>query len=399
MNDLGNLLQMIYDLLSGWYNSFTSHALAVMDKLNLIETDTASIKNSASDIKSNTDDIKDNTGAIVTPVQSIKTNTDSIKTDTTTIKNNVATMTNQLGTISTNVGTCSAYAEDVANNTLDIKDRIVTIGSDTTQIRSNTNTVVTDLDKVYEALKWSLIDKVTSETVEGNNSISFDTDLTNDLVELDLSISPTQSGTGDPTPDNVRPITGITDKSVIVNGNNITISLGQTVYSGILDILSGKLLIDMVKDTMTSSYLSGLSSSYIGFVTSVSFFNGHPAIWVRNWKTPPTCKGRVPGGIKSLCNAFTISMNNNDIISTQYRVYFDVNNLNITSVSDFITTIQNLELTTPLEIVYEVDTPIEVQLTPSQIATIKGINTISSDGTIKCTYEESIKHYLDKQEV
>lgn len=398
MNDLGNLLQMIYDLLLGWFNDFTSHATALMEKLNLIETDTASIKNSASDIKNNTDDIKDNTGAIITPVLSIKTNTDSIKTDTTSIKNNVSTMTNQLGTINTNVGTAKAFTEDVANNTLDIKDKVVTIASDTTQIRSNTNTVVTDLDKVYEALKWALVNIETTETVEGDNSVSFDTDLTNDLVELDLSISPIQSGTGIPTPDNVRPITGITDKSVIVNGNNITISLGQTVYSGVLDILGGKLFIDMVKDTMTSTYLSGLSSSYIGYVASVPFFNGHPAIWVRNWKTPPTCKGRVPGGIKSLCNAFIITMNNNDIISTQYRIYFDVNNLNITSVSDFITTIQNMEITNPLEIIYEVDTPIEVQLTASQIATIKGINTISSDGTIKCTYEESVKHYLDKQE-
>ena len=49
------------------------------------------------------------------------------------------------------------------------------------------------------------------------------------------------------------------------------------------------------------------------------------------------------------------------------------------------------------QIIYPLDIPIEVQLTPSQIATIKGINTISTSGTIKATYEETVKHYLDKQ--
>lgn len=380
---------MIYDLLSGWFGAFTSHVTALMEKLNLIETDTASIKNSASDIKSNTDDIKDNTGAIVTPVLSIKTNTDSIKTDTTSIKNNVTTMSNQLGTISTNVGTASAFTEDVANNTLDIKDKVVTIASDTTQIRSNTNTVVTDMSKVYEALKWALIDKVTTETEEGVDSISFDTDLTNNLVSLVVDVKYTQSGTGDPSPSNVRPITGVIDKSITVNGNNVTIALGRTVYKAILDVLSGKLKIisafvtfDGTQSNSDFAFSSGINKNRIawnpfqsiGKIGSLSFvsdkltssdtYTGTPDIWhISN-------------------SAVTVA-----------RCFIGVPTT-ITSVSDW----QNYVSNNNISIIYELNTPIEVQLTPSQIATIKGIVTIITDGNIRVTYEESVKHYLDKQE-
>ena len=384
MNDLGNLLQVIYDLLSGWYNSFTSHALAVMELLNLIETDTASIKNSASDIKFNTDDIKDNTGAIVTPVLSIKTNTDSIKTDTTSIKNNVSTMTNQLGTISTNVGTASAFTEDVANNTLDIKDKVVTIASDTTQIRSNTNTVVTDMSKVYEALKWALIDKVTTETEEGDNSVSFDTDLTNNLVSLEVSIEPTQTGTGNPSPDNVRPITGSTDKSVTVNGNNITISLGQTVYIGILDVINGILKITHSKITCTGAS----SETWVDYPTGNGFF----IAGINSHKSESYGNG--------LCNILPTSYKLTDMgvvfgINSKYIFLMQVKTpWNISTVSDLRTFLSNNNL----ELLFTLETPITVTLTPSQIATIKGINTIITDGNISVTYEESVKHYLDKQE-
>lgn len=366
MNDVGNLLQMIYDLLSGWFTSFTSHALAVMEKLNLIETDTASIKNSASDIKSNTDTIKDNTGAIITPVQSIKTNTDSIKNDTTNIKNNVSTMTNQLGTISTNVGTASAFTEDIANNTLDIKDKIVTIASDTTQIRANTNTVVTDMSKVYEALKWSLVDKVTTETVEGTDSISFDTDLTNDLVSLEVGIDAIQSGTGTPALDNNRPYTGHSVIDLIVNGVQRAISLGNTYYNALIDLSVGK--------------ITEFKKAYN--------FTGN-----ENWTL---YTGTTPFWYFTLPNNFKGSLITSNGIDAQLagtailRVYFQNN---VDANTDMHTIFYN-----GTQIYAELNTPLETAITPSQIATIKGINTISTDGTIKATYEESIKHYLDKQE-
>lgn len=382
MNDLGNLLQMIYDLLSGWFTSFTSHATALMEKLNLIEEDTDTIVSNTSDIADDTNDIKDNTGAIVTPVQSIKTNTDSIKTDTTTIKNNVSTMTNQLGTISTNVGTASAFTEDVANNTLDIKDKVVTIASDTTQIRSNTNTVVTDMSKVYEALKWALVDKVTTETVEGTDTVSFDTDLTNDLVSLEVGIEGTQSGTGDPSPSNIRPFVYISDKTITVNGNSITISLGQSVLNGIISVINGILTITSISrkiSTFPWTYYTDLTYGYFatGNTTDKAYNTNYMCECLNPVDKPRNNLNNNELGVYNLTNASRRFVIRCDSIT-------DVNTLN-SQLGDYY-------------ISYELATPITVTLTPSQIATIKGINTIITDGNISVTYEESVKHYLDKQE-
>lgn len=378
MSDLGNLLQMIYDLLSGWFTSFTSHATAVMEKLNLIEDDTDTIVSNTSDIADDTNDIKDNTGAIITPVQSIKTNTDSIKTDTTTIKNNVSTMTNQLGTISTNVGTCSAFTEDVANNTLDIKNRIVTIGSDTTQLRSNSNTVVTDMSKVYEALKWALVDKVTTETEEGDNSISFDTDLTNDLVSLIVGLVATQSGTGDPSPYNVRTINGYSSVGLSVNGTSLTINIGSNYFGGTIDIKNGVGTIDKVLSVITP-------------VTTFSILNGHKFKGIMVSSMPS-----VIGYIDDIkCEIAPYKKGVGDYFGcyhTARKIVICVPD-NYTE-AEFNTEIAGKYILTPLE------NPIIISFTPEQIATIKGINTITTDtnGNISVTYEESVKHYLDKQE-
>ena len=49
--------------------------------------------------------------------------------------------------------------------------------------------------------------KLTEYTVTGN-PVSFDTNVAKPLSECLLSFAPVQSGTGDPSPDNVRSITG-----------------------------------------------------------------------------------------------------------------------------------------------------------------------------------------------
>lgn len=380
MSDISNLLQDIYDILKSWFTSFGSFVIDLMTKLNLIETETANLPA----IKSNTDDIKDNTGAIVTPVLNMKTNTDSIKTDTTTIKNTVGTMSNQITTISTNVGTASAYAEDVANNTLDIKDKVVTIASDTTQIRSNTNTVVTDLDKLLEAVKWSCLDIETTETVEDFDSVSFDTDLVDSLVRLNVGINSIQLGSGTPSYNNVRSIIGYSDLNIIFNGNTYTISLGSTVYSGMLDVNIGELIIDKTMKVFDGSN----DEIWNDYPTANGFFvsgiNDHATENYGDGKCNilPTSKSVSTLGV-------IYGINSKYIFTSQVKSEW-----NISTVADLRTFLS----TNNLEIEYKLATPITISLTPSQLSTISGINTLSIDtnGNVSVTYKESVKHYLDK---
>lgn len=389
------LLQTIINMLQGWIESFNSHAQHMEDKID-------SIDSTASDIKTDADnlpDIKDNTAAIITPIQSIKSNTDSISTSSSTTASNTTAILNNIGTLATNTGNAAAYAEDCANNTLNILDKVTTIASDTTQIRSDSDNMVTEQSKIYDAIKWLLADKTIEATDSGHSPLTFDTDIADDLISCKAGIVYSQTGSGDPSPDNIRDISGYSTMTLTLNGSSVSITLGDTYYSGYLDVVSGSLVIDMVKDSISSTYLSGLSSTYFGYVASVPNMSSHPAIWIRNWKTPPACKDRGPGGIKCGCNAFNIKMNDTNIISTQYRIYFDVNNMSISSTSDFITKIQTIESNNDvLEVVYELGAPITVSLTAQQLTAIAGVNTITSDtnGDIEVTYNESIKKYLDK---
>lgn len=407
MNDVGNLLQMIYDLLTGWYNSFTSHAVAVMEKLNLIEEDTASIKISASDIKSNTDDIKDNTGAIITPVQSIKTNTDSIKTDTTSIKNNVSTMTNQLGTISTNVGTASAYTEDVANNTLDIKDRIVTIGSDTTQLRSNSNTITSDVADIKTALNYYLSSTPVTEDVEGA-ICNIDTDLTDYLQLCKVTIPADQTG-----------YTGIT---LTKTGKNL-INFDSVLPNGWSRTNSG----------ITAEYNNGIMHVYgtneLNTWNNIVTFN---EIWRNNELRLPSGTFAIPdhlavrisedntnygnkGGVVTYNNpiyirGFYVSVPANYTIDWYIPMVFIYGSTIPTTYEPYKAMTYPVSFGSTITDGAEIDlleglikinsTPVSYQsITPVAVRTYKGVNNIFSDvGTTALTYRETLKHYIDKQE-
>lgn len=159
-----------------------------------------------------------------------------------------------------------------------------------------------------------------------------------------------------------------------------TAELGETVHGGSVDFVSGEVVNDCAKDSMSSSYLSGLSlETYIGYEAQTAYFNYHPSIWVRNWNYQ-TAAARTAGGIKCACDEFPVSMNNTTIFASQYRIYFDVNGKNISSVQDFIDYVTNLEQNgKQLEITYELATPTESAIPGRVISPIEGVNNYWND--------------------
>ena len=400
MNDLGNLLQMIYDLLSGWFTSFTSHATAVMEKLNLIETDTASIKNSASDIKSNTDDIKDNTGAIVTPVLSIKTNTDSIKTDTTTIKNNVSTMTNQLGAISANVGTASAFTEDVANNTLDIKDRIVTIGSDTTQLRTNSNSITSDVSDIKTALNYYLANTPVTEDVEGT-LCNLDTDLSDYLQACKVTIPADLTGfsgitltkNGKNLLDKNNVVTGYITPTGFSSGNTNARTFyckikPNTTYT-VSHTLSARFIIaTAINEPLNSELFTNRQTNNNAEDLTITSGSSDNYLWVFCY-----LNGTDTKTYDEIANSVMAEIGET---ATAYEPY-----KSITYPITFGSTITDGAEIDLLSGVVKINTsPVTyTSITPIAVRTYKGINNIYSDiGNTALTYRETLKHYLDKQE-
>ena len=377
------LLQQIIDILKEFFEGFVEWANTIGDKIAGIKDDTVDIATSNNAIKANSDDIKDNTAAVITPVNSIKTNSDSIKTDTTTIKNTVGTMSNQLTTISTNVGSTAAFTEDTATNTLNILDKVTTIASDTTQIRSVDTNIYSRLNNMEDLLNWSLYGIDYYMNTVGNNHVTFDTDRRFvDLKALSVEIVAEQAGTGNPSPSNPRAISGFSSATIIHNNISETISFGSTVYGGVLDVTNGKLsvthgYVDLGNLTWTNKGSGYFVSEDIGAKNKDN-----------NVKADAICSNyEVVSAISlsSVYPALAVGWNNNavvDIRDTDYTSY---------TGAQFQTAMSGVQL------IYELATPIEVTLTPIAIEQIFGSNTISTNtnGKVYVTYTESLKNYLE----
>lgn len=162
-------------------------------------------------------------------------------------------------------------------------------------------------------------------------------------------------------------------------GETYTASLGRSIYGGSADLVNGKGTDGARKDTMTSTYLNGLAAGYISYETSISAFGGHPAIWVRNFGYP-YANQIVSGGIGCVCNHFPITMNNRSVVSSQYRIYFDVDGTGITSAQDFIDYVEALEANNDsLDIVYEVSAPTDFTFEGQEINSLYGVNNFWND--------------------
>lgn len=219
---------------------------------------------------------------------------------------------------------------------------------------------------------------------ETTTSNSFVTDMVAPLRKLLLSFAPKQSGSGDPSPDNVRPISGWDSVSVIVSptldteeGQTYTTSLGQTVYGGTLDMVSGVLTVDAKCFEITELTLYGN-------------YQSHPLYYcdIPNYQTEPIKRSAIASdeGI-IVCDRFSkiktsavktmgdLQVRTNENYSVN-KFYFRYDGLN--SLADF-----NAELAqNPMQLVASLATPQTYQLTPQEINTLIGTNNIITDAEV-----------------
>lgn len=213
-------------------------------------------------------------------------------------------------------------------------------------------------------------DERLSEVEQGTAILEKDgTNIFNDAVEsymkkLVSSIEFVQTGSGTASPSNPRPIIGYNDCTITIsNGydtNTSTISFGAagTVYRGEVELTRGILkvthgLVDLGSQTWI------YTSAYNAFSTTIS--------------------GKAFGKTNYICSEYNTS------------------DASITSLPDLNTTGQNgssiiyikdtSQGTDPaafktamsgVQLVYELATPVEYQLTPTQIKTLEGLNVCSS---------------------
>lgn len=188
------------------------------------------------------------------------------------------------------------------------------------------------------------------------------------LKSLKVQIVPNQSGSGDPSPSNVRPISGWDSVNVYVSptqnaedGTSYPISLGQTVYGGTLEVMSGKLTISYTyKDLGSMSWAKAWGQNTI-FTTTLTDGKYGTNLFCSNYVT------LTQGSLADKDNALFFK-------NTFYGDHaLAIRDDRYTNATAFKTAMNGVQL------VYELATPTEIQLTPTEVKTLLGANNIWAD--------------------
>ena len=377
------LLEQIIQLLKGWIERFDNHAEAVEESL----TD---LNNTASDIELNTDpipEIRDNTGAIITPITQIKTNTDSIKADVTQIKTDTGIIKNNANSIATSAGAAAAFAEDCATNTLDIKDKITTIASDTTQLRADSANITADVSSINQALGYYLANTPVTEDIEGD-LCNFDTDLEDYLQKAICTIP--ADGSGFSSIDIIKNGKNFLDDTLSYQQSTNQLIIGQTVDQNNYPyhLKAGKYTVSAsINKNMNFYYKTVDGPNNVGTINYNRTFTINEDLDVCFFVY--TSNGVVASDINWLMVEY------GETAST-YEPYKSMTNT--VSLGSTITDGAEVDL---LSGIVKINTsPVTYSsITPIAIRTYKGVNNIYSDiGSMSLTYRETLKHYLDKQQ-
>lgn len=181
-----------------------------------------------------------------------------------------------------------------------------------------------------------------------------------------MTIEPIQSGSGDPSPTNVRPISGISTASVQTTDgtdtNTASITLGQSVYGGSVNFKTGEVTV-----THGMVDLGTLTYSQTGNLFYVMLAD------IGAKQTNETIEGLkssiyVNGGIRGV-GAITDYM-----IASNSNRYFYIKDPRATTPQELATLLSGQTLC------YELATPTTLTLTPAELELLKGNNTVSGNG-------------------
>lgn len=221
---------------------------------------------------------------------------------------------------------------------------------------------------------------VQSIDVTGKN-VEFEANQYTD-INVDISVEPVQSGSGDPAPDNIRKITGFDSARLTHNDAAYTVNLGQTVYGGTLDLDTGLLTINKklytfdgteafsrLTDTTNQKqsnvfFYKITDAAKVGLMSSVCshFKNTNDTVWSETYD----------GKTGIYCDNYAGSSNYNN-------KYFRWGNGSNT-VAEFKSFLAaQYAAGTPVQICYEIAEPITVQLMAQKIYALPGRNTFSCD--------------------
>lgn len=211
--------------------------------------------------------------------------------------------------------------------------------------------------------------------------VSFISPKAQPVEALTIGIEPVQSGSGDPSPENVRPISGWTGANIYDEAQydaqanpKLTISWqteADTVYGGTLDVTGGVL-------TVTHAVVSLNDSAWdVGDGTAANIVSNDAGLVDRYGTGSRTIFGYcnyIKSGSGGALDNTVIRTNGNTTNKVQlvgYKTYFGVE-----TAQEFLAIVS----ATPIQICYKLATPIEYTITSAELFTLlKGENNVWAD--------------------
>ena len=231
--------------------------------------------------------------------------------------------------------------------------------------------------------------KITRHGMIGDMSyLSFNNNCIAPMDDIKCAVEYVQSGSGTPAPDNVRPITGHSSCTITVSDsdntpvNTVTVSFGQDIYGGEVDVTGGKVTKDkgfITCDGSENWQVSGSGSGAIFYLTIPDMESGLNLDGISNYiKT-------FAGSTAELCIRFGYNSN----------IIFIYSGTTLTGVTD-LASFKTYLSSNPLELCYPLATPADITFTPATTDTINGMNKVSSStGNMKSlTYFSDVNSNL-----
>lgn len=249
------------------------------------------------------------------------------------------------------------------------------------------NDVSWDTASLLERRRQILLNTPHIETVSGSMA-SFNTDMASKLKECKVYFSPIQEGTGDPSPDNVRPISGWDGIILYLSGSDtsnpttLTIPFNRTIYGGYVDLVRGEVvetdyLLAVDEDTTAYNVRSNAGHKIVGYYDLPFVGKKMPFLYYSHGAiveaSTATYNYQAAGTVANYPY-------NGNAIRAAIAATSD-----ITSVSNYSGWLASVGT---LQIAYKLLEPISYTLTPETIKTLKGINNIwsNANGNIEVSF-------------
>lgn len=220
------------------------------------------------------------------------------------------------------------------------------------------------------------------------------------MSSIIAGITPVQSGSGDPTPNNIRPITGRTGMTISHSGadtsNPDTISISWQTEAG--TVYGGKLTINT--DGSCTVVVNKISQTITGNDLNLAQ-NIRPEGNLWRLTLGITIPTPVSTYADALCNSYKVLKSYGQVNNTDYSIAVNnyigqmlLHNSNFTTRQEIIDGLN----ASPIQIVYEVATPQTYQLTQQQLfTTLNGVNNVWSDtGDSTVEYPADTKLYIEQ---